>query len=93
MAHLHDLVEEASTITSSTTGGDYNYDGDHKDDDVRPSILVLDPQEFFQPPSNSIAVFVTNDKAKAGCGQDVAISATGHQFLHTVVSEGQVPIA
>ena len=36
MAHLHGLVEEASTITSSTTGVDYNTDDDHKDDEAMP---------------------------------------------------------
>ena len=29
MARFHDLVEEASNITSSTTGVDYNGDDDH----------------------------------------------------------------
>ena len=40
MAHLHDLVEEDSTITSSTTGADYNDDGEQEDDDAIPSLLV-----------------------------------------------------
>ena len=44
MAHLHDLVEEASTIYSSMTGVDYNYDDEHEDDDAIPSLLVFEPQ-------------------------------------------------
>ena len=43
MAHLHDLVEEDSTITSSTTGVDYSDYDYHKDDDAMPSFfLILD---------------------------------------------------
>ena len=41
MDHLHDLVEEASTITSSMTGVDYNDDYDHKYDYAMPSLLDL----------------------------------------------------
>ena len=68
MAHLHDLVEEASTITSSTNRVDYNDDDDHKDNASMILLLVSEPQEFVQPPLNTIAVFGTDDKAKAGCG-------------------------
>ena len=41
MAHLHDLVEEDSTITSSTTGVDYRDYDYHKDDDAMPSFLFI----------------------------------------------------
>ena len=34
MVHLHDLVEEASTITIIMTGVDYNDDYNHEDDDA-----------------------------------------------------------
>ena len=68
MAHLHDLVEESSTITSSTTGVYYNDDDDHEDNALMPSLLVSEPREFVRPPLNTIAVFGTDDKAKAGCG-------------------------
>ena len=42
MAHLNDLVEEASTINSSITGVEYNNDHDHEDDDAMPSLLFFD---------------------------------------------------
>ena len=61
MSHLHNLVEDAISITSSTTGVDYNNDDNQKDDDAMPSLLVFEPQEFIRPPSNAI-----DDKAKAG---------------------------
>ena len=44
MDHLHDLVEEASTIYSIMTGVDYNYDDEHEDDDAIPSLLVFESQ-------------------------------------------------
>ena len=53
MAHLHDLVEEASTITSSTNRVDYNDDDDHKDNASMPSLLVSEPREFVRPPLNT----------------------------------------
>ena len=40
MAHLYDLVEKASTITSSTTDVDYNDDYDHKCDDTMTSFFL-----------------------------------------------------
>ena len=46
MDHLHDLVDQASNITSSTTGVDYNDDYDHEDDDAMPSLLFFEPQDF-----------------------------------------------
>ena len=64
MAHLHDLVEEASNIISSTTGVYYNNDYDHENYDAIHSLLVFEPQEFFRPPSNIIAIFGADDKAK-----------------------------
>ena len=36
MYHFHDLVEDDSTITSSTTGVDYNDEDDHEDDEAMP---------------------------------------------------------
>ena len=45
MAHLHHLVDEDSTITSSITGVDYNNDCD-QEDDAMPPLLVFEPQEF-----------------------------------------------
>ena len=68
MAHLHDLVEEASTMTSSMTGFDYNDDDDHEDNASMPSLLVSEPQEFVRPSLNIIVVFGNYDKAKEGCG-------------------------
>ena len=68
MDHFHDLVEEDSTFTSSTTGVDYNNDYDHEDDDTMPSLLVFEPQEFAHPPSNAISIFGTDNKSKIGCG-------------------------
>ena len=44
MDHLRDLLEEASTITSSTTGVRYSNDDDRKYDDTMPSFLVFEPQ-------------------------------------------------
>ena len=64
MAHLHGLVEEASTITSSMTGVDYNDDYDHEDDDAMPSLLAFEPQEFTWTSSNEINIFGADDKAK-----------------------------
>ena len=93
MDHLHDLVEYSSPITSSTTGVDYNNDNDHEYDDAIPSLLVFELQEFVWPPPNAISIFVTEYKAKAGCGQDVAISATGGHSVRTIVAEGQAPSA
>ena len=46
MSHLHDLVEEASTITISMTGAYYKDNYYHKYDDTIPSLLVFEPQEF-----------------------------------------------
>ena len=57
MAHLHDLVEESSAITSSINGVDYNDDYDHEDDDTMRSLLVFESHEFYHPPSNTIAIF------------------------------------
>ena len=67
MAHLHDLVEEAITITSSTSVFDYNDDDDHKDNYSMPMVLVSESQEFVWSPLNTISIFGTDDKAKAGC--------------------------
>ena len=93
MAHLHYLVQEASNITSSTTDVYYN-DGDgHGDGDTMSSLLDFDPQQFVQTHLNTIGIFGFDDKAKAGCVQDVAISATGRQYVHTIVAEGQAPSA
>ena len=89
MAHLNDLLEKASTITSSTTGVDYNDKYDHEDDDAITSLLVFEPQDFPQPPSNKIAIFGADDKERAGCSQDVAIYATGHQYIHKILVERQ----
>ena len=89
MAHLHDLVEEASTMTSSMTGFDYSDDDDHEDDDATPSLIIFYLQEFVRPPSNPIYIFGSDDKANAECGQDVAISATVHHYVRVIVSEGQ----
>ena len=44
MSRLHDLVEEARTITISMTGVYYKDDYDHKYDDKIPSLLVFEPQ-------------------------------------------------
>ena len=77
MDSFHDLVEEASNITSSATGVDYNDDYNHKYDDIMPLLLVFGPQEFNCPPSEAIVVFGDDGVEKAGCGRDVAISATG----------------
>ena len=54
MAHLHDLVEEASTITISTSVFDYNDDDDHEDNSSMPMILVSESQEFVWSPLNAI---------------------------------------
>ena len=54
-----------------------------------PSLLVCETQEFIGPPSKSIAIFGGDGMAKAECGQDVEISATGCQYVRTIVSEGQ----
>ena len=40
-----------------------------------------------------MAIFGTDDKAKSGCGRYVAISATSHQPIRTIVVEGQALIA
>ena len=56
MAHLHDLVEETSTITIITTGVYYNNDYDHEDNDAIPSLLVFKPQKFIWIPSNTIDI-------------------------------------
>ena len=37
-------------------------------------------------PPNAISVLGADDKAKAGCGQDVTISATGCQSVRTIVA-------
>ena len=42
MAHFHDLMQDASTITISTTGVDYNDCDAHEDDDVMPSLLIFE---------------------------------------------------
>ena len=55
------------------------------------SLLVFEPQEFYRTPSNVISIFGADDKAKTGCGQDVAISATGSQYIRRVVVEGKAP--
>ena len=68
MYYLHDLLEEAITITSSTTGVDYNDENDHEDDDTMPSLLVFEPQDFVRPPSNAISIFGAEERAKGGCG-------------------------
>ena len=68
MDHLNYLVEEASTITSIKTGVDYSDDDDHEDNSSMASLLVSEPQEFFRPPLNKIAIFGTAEKARAGCG-------------------------
>ena len=68
MPNLHDLVEEASNITSIINGVDYKYDYDHEDDDTIPSLLVFDTQEFAQFPSNKISMFGADDKAEAEFG-------------------------
>ena len=86
MAHLHDLVEETSTITIITTGVYYNNDYDHEDNDAIPSLLVFEPQKFVWPPSNIISIFGTDDKADSGCVRDVAISATFRQSVLTIVA-------
>ena len=93
MAHLYDLVEEAITITSSMTGVDNNNDFDHKDDDKLPLLLTFFPQEFAWPPSNAISIFGADDKVKAGCGQNVSISATDSQSVCKLVAEGQASSA
>ena len=62
MDHLRDLLEEASTITSSTTGVRYSNDDDHEYDDTMPSFLVFEPQEFVCPPSIKIAIFGADEK-------------------------------
>ena len=36
-------MDEASTITSNTTGVDYNNYDDHEFDDAMPSLLVFEP--------------------------------------------------
>ena len=93
MAPFHALVEEVSTITSSTTSVDYNDEDDHKDDDAIPSLLVFELQESVRPPSNVIANFGANNKLREGCGRDFAISATGFQSVCTILSEGKVTIS
>ena len=87
MAHLHDLVKEDSTVISSMTGVDYNHYCDHEDDDAMTSLFIFDPQEFAQPPSNTISIFGSDNKEKAGCGQDVVITATGCYYVHKNVAE------
>ena len=64
MAHLHDLVQESSTITISKTGVYYNNYYDQEDDDTMTSLSVFETQEFTRPPSNEIAIFGADDKAK-----------------------------
>ena len=64
MAHLHGLVEEAITITSSMTGVDYN--DDHKYDDATPSLLVSEPQDFIRPPSKSIFYLALMTRQRQG---------------------------
>ena len=56
MAHLHDLVQEASNITSSTTDVYYNDDDGHGDGDTISSLLDFDPQEFVYAPLNTIVI-------------------------------------
>ena len=41
MSHFHDLVEEASTTSSSTNCVYYKDDNDHKHDDTIPSLLLF----------------------------------------------------
>ena len=93
MDHLHDLVEEASIITSITTGVYYNDDYNREDCDAMTPLLCFEPQEFVRPPSNTISIFDTDDKATSVCGQDVTISANGHQSVLMIVAEGQAPSA
>ena len=52
-----------------------------------PSLLVCYNQELSQTPSKTIAIFGADDKAKAGCDQDVVIYANGHQSVRTIVAE------
>ena len=93
MDNFHDLVEEASNITSSANGVDYNDDYNHKYDYIMSLLLVFGIQEFNCPPLNAIVVFGADGVAKAGCGGNVAISATGCHSVRTIVSEGQAPSA
>ena len=93
MAPLHALVEEVGTITISTTGVDCNDEDDNKDDDAITSLLVFEIQESVRPPSNVIANFGANNKLREGCGQYFAISATGCQYVCTILSEGKATIA
>ena len=86
MASLNYLAEEASNITISTTGADYNDDYDPEDDEAIPSLLVFELQEFIRPTSNEIAIFGADDKEKAGCGLYVSISATGRQSIHIILA-------
>ena len=88
MDHLHDLVEDASTINSSTAGVDYNYDNGHEDDGAMLSLLALYPREFIRTPSNAISIFCADYKAREGCGQYVKISATGCQSVCKILAEG-----
>ena len=66
---------------------DYNYNNDHEEDGSMSSLLSSYPREFVRPPSNAIAIFGADYKAKAGCGRDVAMSDTGLQFVRTIVAE------
>ena len=75
------------------TGVDYNDDYDQKYYDTMPSLLVFEPQEFSRPLSNAIAIFGANDKSKSVCDRDVAISATGCQYVRTIIEEVQAPSA
>ena len=93
MAPLYALVEQVSTITSSTTSVDYNDEDDHEYDDAIPSLLVFELQESVRPPSNVIANFGANNKLREGCGRDFAISATGFQSVCTILAEGKAKIA
>ena len=77
MDHLHDLVQEASNITSSTTDVYYNDDDGHGYGDTMSSLLDFDTQQFVLTPLNKIGIFSVDDKAKAGCVRDVTISNTG----------------
>ena len=50
------------------------------------SLFVFDPQDFVRPPSNTIAIFGADDKAKAGYVRDFAIFPTGFQSVGTTVA-------
>ena len=81
------------TITSIMNGIDYNDDYDNKDDDVMPSLLVFETQEFAWPHSNEISIYGDDEKSKGGGGWDFAISATGCQSVRKIVEKVQAQSA